>query len=548
MPGGIDNVTIPEGLPELLLPMAPPNVLKRGISSGYDLTQANVEDALKADKVVNNPKIKKPKAGVDNWTGGIEEAFATAAAATWNLLQWLPVIGDTIEVISGKEDGDLNDLGTAINKMMQGIQDGWNLLVNGLDGWDVWDADSDTAAQAVLDNAATVASLAAAVTDLQNNRNNAAVGGRAVVVDFTTRPDSTTLGADFDQNYSGSGTGYLGIENGVGARWFPVNNASRTCVFRYNLLESATDYQKVWVAFGSSPASAFGNNARNEIHGRKNAAGDTYVYAAMEKGKAELGCVIGGAKTTFVTNLSLDKSFSFKSTGLYALECGTVGVLGVRVFRLLDSKGSVILPYTEVGTTSQLGADYRGAGGAVYAVATGMGTTSPGRMIAWALADNQPPTRVGSGIKVYRANEDGHDINTGANRLQLLFWDNVAESTAEYQFIPATGSIKVLRDGWYHIEWRQKLASLISRFQPRLYKNDAEWEYFGDEVAWQSSLGGSALTPRCFHAQTIVPLEANDEIRCGYDFATSSTIGGFIGEPTGFETFLKVTKANWSLA
>ncbi|MEW5810257.1 MAG: hypothetical protein AB1925_12465 [Actinomycetota bacterium] len=544
LPGGVSDVTIPDRLPALLWPMGGPGKFKRGISSGYDLTQANVERELKRDKVINNRRIRGAKGDVDNWTNDIAEAWATAAQSVWHLTQQLPIIGDFIEVFTGKEDGNTNDLGTAINTWRQELQDNRNRLVNGLFGWDRWDATGELADQAVRENAETVAALGAAVADLQNDRNNSSVGGKGVVVDFTTRPTASTLGADFDQSYTGSGTGTLGIVNGTGAHWNAKNDASRTCLFRYNALQTATDYQKVWVAFGSSPEQ-FGRNAgRNEIHGRKNAAGTAYVYAAMEKGRAELGCYVGGAKTMFVAKTS---GFSFKSTGLYALECGTVGVLGLRVFRLLDSNGSVILAHTEVGTTSQAGPDYRGGGGAVYAVATGFGTTGPGDMLAWAMADNYPPTLVGSIAKMYRANTGLVAINSGINPLPTDFFDNSGATTADYIVSRPNGSFTVTMDGNYWCKIQAKTVDLPEQFTFVLFINDNPYEHAGDAHCRGVNILGGNVDPKACSAEITVPLQSGDTVSWGTDSVGFSGTA-FGGEASGSETFCKMALDNRSLA
>ncbi|MHA0288260.1 DUF7257 domain-containing protein [Mycobacterium sp. C3-094] len=543
LPGGPDDVTIPDRLPDLLWPMGGPGHFKRRISSGYDLTQENVERELKGKKVRDNPRIRGAKREVDGLFGDLNDALASAAQSAWHLTQQLPLIGDFLEVITDREDGNLNDLGTAINRWRQEHQNNRNRLVNGLFGWDVWDATSEQADQSLRDNAATVAALGAAVAELQNDRN-ANVGGKSAVVDFTTRPTSSTLGSDFDQSYTGAGTGTLGIVNGAGARWTARNDASRTCLFRYNQLQTATDYQKVWVAFGSSPAQFGSNAARNEIHGRKNDAGTTYVYAAMEKGRAELGCYVDGAKTSFVSRTS---GFSFRSTGLYALECGTVGALGLRVFRLLDSNGSVILSHTEVGTTSQAGADYRGGGGAVYAVATGFGTTAPGDMLAWAMADNYPPTLVGSIAKMYRGSTDTVSIAAGLNPLPADFFDNSGATTPDYIVSRPNGTFTVTMDGNYYCKIQCRTNGLPEQFTFVLYVNDDPYEYAGDAHHRGVNILGGNVDPLACSADITVPLQAGDSVGWGTD-AAGFGAGSLTGDPNGRQTYSKIVLDNRSLA
>jgi hypothetical protein len=120
LPGGPDNVNIPDGLPALLFPKSSPGSTQT-LSGGYELTQANVELALKNDKVFSNPAVTPVRDAVRD------------LIAKW------PIIGDLVEAITGEEDGDLNDLGTWSNNIMAALGDAittgnWNSLLTSLFG------------------------------------------------------------------------------------------------------------------------------------------------------------------------------------------------------------------------------------------------------------------------------------------------------------------------------------------------------------------------------------------------------------------------------
>lgn len=474
---------------------------------------------------------------LSDWANDLAAGFEEAAGVVWNLLQQTPLIGAILEVLTGKEDGDVNDLGTWTNNLIGEIKTTIDKIVTSLFGWVGFGFTQEDAEQALLDQASTVAALSTAVTALENNRNNQAVGGKSAVVDFTTRATASSLGSDFSQDYSGSGTGTLELETGVGATWKAVSDASRTCDFRYLDLETATDYQKVWIAFGSSPVSFFGNG-RNEIHGRKNAAGTTYVYAAMQKTTAQLGCVVSGVKTVFVTKSS---GFNFKSTGIYALECGTVG--GLRVFRLLEG-GTVILTHTEVGTTSQVGASYRFAGGQVFAEASGLGTTSPGRMWAYAVGDNQPPTVVGSGAVMYRVDTANVNIAAGTHLFPADFFDTPGANSLDIDIDFSNNRFTVSVAGWYRFSLRAKITGLTNTFpthlQLYLEKTDTSLVTTTHFIGHDYGLYNGDYRPNGVAGGTEMYLDVGDYVEPGYD--ATNTEGAFEGEASGAETSFIITR------
>lgn len=485
----------------------------------------------------------------------IVEGLAGAAVGFASLLGNL--VSDVVEVVTGQEDGDTSDLGTWALNIRYGVQSTINAIVNSWFGWigDLWDPDD--AADALRNQADAVAALSSAMTALQNNQNNQAVGGQSAFVDFTARAASSSLGADFDQNYAGTGSSsnVLGIGNGA-EYLVAVDDAPRTCNFTYNLLETATDYQKVGLAFGSAPEWSLGTvQPRNEIHGRKNAAGDTYVYAALELSKAKLGCVVSGSNTVFLT--TPPGTFNFKSNSVYWLECGTVG--GLRIFRLLEGHKPV-LTHTEVGTTSQVGSGYRRSGGLVASDSSTWGTAKPARMAAIAISDNQPPTVVGSGARMFRTSTTGVDVSAGAHFLPDDFYSTLAEHTGDIECDLTEGSFTVSIEGHYDIHIQMGLADFWGGFAPlapfplflTLYKTPAGGSpavetKIGDVAMGYAISGFTTVSPRAMSGTARVYLQKGDSIRGGYNADTSAT-GVFIGDAAGIESSLGITLANRSLS
>lgn len=451
-------------------------------------------------------------------------------------------IQDVIEALSGVEDGDTSDLGTAWANHRAEVRASVDNLVTGLFGWIGTGFSNDDQAQAIQDVAATIAGLSASVTALQNSRNNQSVGGTGAVVDFTSMPTGA-LPATFDLFYSGA-AGSLQIQNGAGAYWSESGNGDRTCNFVFNDLETATDYQKIWLAFGSSPEWRNSSTAAvNEIHGRKNASGDTYVFASMTKYTAQIGCCVGGFRTVFQTKST---GFSFKAGGLYALECGTTG--GLRTYRLLEGS-TVIMAHTEVGTTSQLGSGFKRSGGSVTAKGITLGQLSPGVLAAFALSDNQATTLVGSFAKMYRASTSAVGISNGYNELPSSFFDNLAGITEDYSYSFTDGSWTVANDGNYWISVQSRTTGVTAPDQIVwvAYVNGEEVARVGNSFQRGNSEVGGVRIPTATGASTVVSLQAGDTVSWGY-WSSDPLVSFLLGEASGKETYFSIALINRSLA
>ena len=426
--------------------------------------------------------------------------------------------GTTDEVVDG--------LGT------NAVQTTSNDLVNMLFGWLGGGYPRETAQQALADQRAAVATLSASVAALQAHQVHRGYAGNSEVIDFSTRPDATSLGSDFTQTYTGVGTGLWGITSGK-AVWQPVNNNPRGCVAVYNAEQTTTDYQIVGATFATAPMIVYSllffpvAYAYNFLFARANAAGTSMVYAMFSKTAVELGCVVGGVQTTWATEL-----ISFKANGIYWLECGTSG--GARIFRVLD--GTVpLITHTEVGTTSQLGSGFRYAGAGVDPFQDGLFTYFPGEITAWTYADNTPPTFVGSGAYMYRTSLGGVGVSLGTNLLPNNFFGVIGDHTGDITIDTVTGKFTVSHDGWYTVTARILTAANNFALNLVLYKNGVAYLHGGT--------GYSPVPSAVAGIWTTVYLEVGDYIQLGYE--SSVTIGGvMLGSTGGNKTYFGITLGN----
>ncbi len=551
---------MPNG-PDGMNPDAQFGVSDTGISELPSRTQVNVVAILKAQKFPAGSVWKNPGGVLKQGWSMVMSALSGAAT---NAVNALTMLGTLIWKVGGSIIDDVGDfINAAVSNASTALTNAatnlahlgrlWSSIVNSWFGWSGDWTDTD-AESAMANQAATIAAMSSAVTQLQNRAQNAAVGGVSTFIDFTERAAATSLGADFTQTYSGSGTGYLGLDNG--AKFFFGSAAPADCDFVKNDFQTSTDYQKIGFAFGSTPQyDAQGHSSSNEIHGRKNAAGDTYVFGNLDYNTAQLGCVVAGVRTVFVTSSS--GVFKFKSNASYWLECGTIG--GLRVFRILENN-TPVLTHTEVGTTSQVGAGYRYTGGRVHAYAQSFPAWNLpiGRMVAMAVSDNYPSAVTGSGAVMFRTTTSNVSASSGSNLFPSSFFNNTGAASGDITVDVTNGKFTVTESSHYLIEAQVSqpggsttVTATLGSGWPSVslwaWVNGAPVRRMGaDSAARMSSVntgGGTAthLFPTCVSGSIAMWLDAGDEVQLGYDAGISRS-GVFTGDAAGAETNFSITR------
>lgn len=453
------------------------------------------------------------------------------------------IVGNIIEILSGKEDGDTHDLGSAVNGWISDIRTTIDNVVSALFGWIGSGFSHDDAHQALTDQREAVAQLSSAVQALVNNQNNQAVNGVSAIVDFTQLADSASLPAAFTTTYSLTGTSTIGLSSGH-TQQTVVQNADRDLIALYNVLPSTTDYQMVGCAFSSAPEWGNGSNASyNYLFTRMNSAGTSYVYAKLGKYSIELGYSVSGAKTVMTTMTS---GFSFKSNAVYWLAAGTVG--GTRVFQVIEGKEPLIT-WTEVGTSSQLGSGFRYTGFGFHMDVNTWGIRNVGRVTAFAFSDNQPPTVVGSGSRMYRASTSNVGVSSGNNLLATSFFDTQDEATTDITQDRTNGKFTVSLAGWYQVTIVSAVSgNFPTTFQWLLYKNGSAYKFLpgNNGMRGVTAVGGNQL-PIAVGASGLVFLSAGDYVQMGYN-ANVSAGSCFVGDAAGQGTYFEIALVNRSLA
>lgn len=414
------------------------------------------------------------------------------------------------------------------------IRDGLFNKLTGLTGSGWLQSDTD---QAVADTQAVIAANSAAIAAMKTVGTGSGNSGKNVVVDFSTRSNAGSLGADFTQTYSGSGTSVLGVLNGRAALNPAVADAPRTCLYTYNVEPTDTDYQIIGLSMASAPGSGT-DSGENHIHGRKNSAGTTYVFAEMERNVARLGCVVSGTRTVGATKSS---GFRFKSTATYFLVCGTTG--GLRQYQLWENT-TLVLTWLDAGSVSQAGASYRYVGGGIYVYSAGAWVDGPGEVISFMFADNTPPTYPGSGARMYRTGTGTVNMSSGRNLLPTNFYDANEYTSPDITADLVNGEFTVANAGLYDITVCHKISLGIvggTRVAPVLYRQGGAYLVGNDAMNAIYTLASTNVNPRWIaHTWTGVPLTAGQSVQAGYD-GSASLSNVFSGESSGAEAYFSIS-------
>lgn len=294
---------------------------------------------------------------VNNLIGGVTGASTAADVATninlaaTNIAQ----IGTAAQNAGNGVVGLLNTAATQVQTAFSGILNGIFGAVTNFTPPAAAPVTTTQAAEAVAAVASSSVAAGAAAITLQSGERTV-IGLKSDVVSFADYSDSSSLPALFSTTYSGFGSGTYGVVDGKAA-WVSLVGGSRVARNQYTGSDTTTDYQVVSATFAGSNT----NPELIRLTGRMNAAGTTYVEAALAPGanQASIYTVVGGTLTPWITI----NDFVYNPTGTYSFECGDVNAGAPRKFRVLCN-GALVpgLSYTELGTTSQLGASYRGSG------------------------------------------------------------------------------------------------------------------------------------------------------------------------------------------
>lgn len=414
--------------------------------------------------------------------------------------------------------------GTVKERLIESLQDNplrktIDGLVRGLVGWSETGYSPNELEAIARDLAATVTDMRAVITGLQSANGFAGV---ARIFDFSGKPAGYSLGSEWTQSYYGTGTGSLGIEEGV-ARWLGDAD-NRWGSARYNDIQTKSDYQKVGCAFATKPSKGLLGASRsvNRIMARVSEDMSSYVAVDFEADRFTLGCSVGWSWTTWeVRESTVGNRWEFKPGAAYWLECGTTG--GARVYRVWENS-TVLMTFVESGAASLMGASNRWVG---LAVKTFSGTMVPGKIASFAFYDNQPDELKGSGWRVACTFTATNNLDSGDNTFPSNWFDTPDYITDDLTYNITTNGVTVAATGWYQITLNQYGDNAVVggySVHPTLYV-DGVVAARGQTTRWAGYNEGFAAT-------WIVYLYEGAHVKPGY-WASATIVNSLVGGDAG---------------
>ena len=232
-------------------------------------------------------------------------------------------------------------------------------------GLATWANNLETAANNALTNAG-VAQGSANTANTGVAAINAYLSGTAVGgihgSDSFTGSSSSSLGSNYDQYYTGSGAGNLGLSGSGSARWHASGLIfGRMCVAVRNDVTFNTDQQKTWLLLTdvvNYGASVYLMNRVNDASATYTAGGVTHTapagtcgtFAVLTKtllgaNQVQLGFMVNGV----VSMLGSPVSYSANPGDVYGFQCGTAA--NVRE-HILQHNGNTLIDLTDTGSWS----------------------------------------------------------------------------------------------------------------------------------------------------------------------------------------------------
>jgi hypothetical protein len=270
------------------------------------------------------------------------EDFADVPGSVATIMQWWPNLPGAFN------EEDFNQW---LTDTFQPVADEIQKVIDAIiQGFNAWFEQIGFTTDDVQDFSNTVGQALGTLGTLGLRLENLEKANAVVLEDFSTYPNNTSsLGPDWIQSYSGSGGGTLGIVNGFAVPTLALDTSNK----RMNALWKnpvASDLKKISATI-STPAEVFGQS-ENFIIGRAdpNIGGD-FVFAGLTWTRARIGYVTNGQ----VTQLR-SVTHNFMNGSVY-----TFDLSDERSWRLYEGS-KLVLEAVDAGGVSSFGVGYRSVG------------------------------------------------------------------------------------------------------------------------------------------------------------------------------------------
>jgi hypothetical protein len=277
-----------------------------------------------------------------------------------------------------------------------------------------------------------------------------------------------------------------------------------------------------------------------------NAAQTQYVFielfGAPAAGgfKARFGYKNGGSEVYITTASDPDGPVDCtQSAGAtFHLIAGTAG--GVRVFQLYKG-GFLVLTWNDTGNLSAAvdGTNNGWGFGSKASTRNEPIQTKPSSLTGITIADNVPPTLVGSGAHITRTSTTAVGLPTGVNVLANNFFANTSLVTSDITVDLTTGRFTVSKAGWYQMELGLLISgsAIFEDWNPILFVN-------GTGV----KSGGPRMNEQTYGQSSWSWYLAVGDYVQGGTYRVSGSNAVLTGESTGMWTYFSIALMNRSYA
>jgi hypothetical protein len=187
-------------------------------------------------------------------------------------------------------------------------------------GFTAWSGQTGFDTSNVQDFSNTVAQAIGTIGTIGLRLQKLETGGAVLLEDFSTYPNSVTLGTKWLQWDKGQGTGTLGINAKYAQYALALDNVNRSA-FALHKTTAGSALHKVSATI-STPQDVFGQS-ENFLIARANLNSSTdYVFASATWTRVRLGYVKAGT-----TTILKSRDWLFKNGSAYTLDCTTAGTL-----------------------------------------------------------------------------------------------------------------------------------------------------------------------------------------------------------------------------
>lgn len=309
------------------------------------------------------------------------------------------------------------------------------------------------------------------------------------------------------------------------------------------LATTITDYQKIIITCGADQQedATSGNTACWRIYFRMNTAETQYGF--IEIGGANLaqwGYRNGGSDTFVGSAFSCAKGTAGTN---FTVRIGTTS--GIRYYELYRN-GTFIHRWIDSSNLVVTGANNRGWGFGVRWGTRFFGQASPASVGSVSIADNLPPTILGSGFRAY--NSSGSSIGgvVGVQKFPNNFFNITAIKSDDLTYVPGTNNrLTITVAGWYMVKIRTPItfgANNGKHVALAIFKNGTA-DQVGGTDAWTSSWAGTS--GGSVEATFSIYCAVGDYLEPGYDL-NSTTGGMFPGDAAGLQCYWSVALMNRS--